>query len=148
MAKFRIEGMKELQRSFRRLGDVPQKVVTPAAKKGARIALKAAKTKAPYEFGELEGGIVLKGERTRVKGKKVYQVTMDAAKNDIFAKESKAGKRSYYPASQEYGFMTVDGGYVPGLHFLRDAIDDNARQIEKTVVKEALKKVDKELKGK
>ena len=33
MANFRIEGMKELQKSIKKLGQVPQKCVTPASKK-------------------------------------------------------------------------------------------------------------------
>ena len=63
--------------------------------------------------------------------------------NDVFVKTTKDGKRYYYPASQEYGFITKDGGYVPGFHFLRDSIDDNKRQIEKTVVDELAKRIDK-----
>jgi len=145
VAKYKIEGMKELERSIKRLGALPQKCVTPAAKKGATIALKAARQKAPYLTGELESGIILKGEKTTKKGKKVYQVTLDRAKNDVFVKISKSGKRYYYPASQEYGFITRNGGYVPGFHYLRDALAENAGQIEKTVVDELSKRIDKEL---
>jgi len=141
--KFEIEGMKELERTIRKLGKLPQKCVTPAAKKGARIALKAARANAPWETGELSNGIVLKGERARKKGKKVYQVTLDPAKNDIFVKTTKDGKRYYYPASMEYGFITRDGGYSPGFHYLRDALMDNKTAIERTVVDELAKQIDK-----
>lgn len=141
--KFEIEGMKELERTIRKLGKLPQKCVTPAAKKGARIALKAARANAPWETGELSNGIVLKGERARKKGKKVYQVTLDPAKNDIFVKTTKDGKRYYYPASMEYGFITRDGGYSPGFHYLRDALVDNKAAIERTVVGELAKQIDK-----
>ena len=141
--KFEIEGMKELERTIRELGKLPQKCVTQAAKKGARIALKAARANAPWETGELSNGIVLKGERARKKGKKVYQVTLDPAKNDIFVKTTKDGKRYYYPASMEYGFITRDGGYVPGFHYLRDALVDNKTAIERTVVDELAKQIDK-----
>ena len=140
---FKIEGMKELERTIRELGKLPQKCVTPAAKKGARIALKAARANAPWETGELSNGIVLKGERARKKGKKVYQVTLDPAKNDIFVKTTKDGKRYYYPASMEYGFITRDGGYVPGFHYLRDSLVDNKAAIERTVVDELAKQIDK-----
>ncbi len=142
-AKFEVEGLKELERTIRQLGKLPQKCVTPAAKKGARIALKAARAKAPWETGELSNGIVLKGERARKKGKKVYQVTLDPAKNDIFVKTTKDGKRYYYPASMEYGFITRDGGYSPGFHYLRDALVDNKTAIERTVVDELAKQIDK-----
>lgn len=140
---FRIEGMKELERTIKELGKLPQKCVTPAAKKGARIALKAAKAKAPFLTGALEEGIILKGEKTRRKGKKVYQVTMNPAMNDIFVKTTKDGKRYYYPASMEYGFITRDGGYSPGFHYLRDALVDNKTAIERTVVDELAKQIDK-----
>jgi hypothetical protein len=141
--KFEIEGMKELERTIRKLGKLPQKCVTPAAKKGAQIALKSAKQKAPFLTGALEEGIILKGERAKRKGKKVYQVTLNPAMNDVFVKTTKDGKRYYYPASQEYGFMTKDGGYVPGLHFLRDSLIDNKAQIEKTTVEVLAKEIDK-----
>jgi hypothetical protein len=141
--KFEIEGMKELERTIRELGKLPQKCVTPAARKGARIALKAARANAPWETGELSNGIVLKGERARKKGKKVYQVTLDPVKNDIFVKTTKDGKRYYYPASMEYGFITRDGGYSPGFHYLRDALVDNKTAIERTVVDELAKQIDK-----
>lgn len=141
--KFKIEGMKELEKTIRKLGKLPQKCVTKAAKKGAQIALKAAKQKAPFLTGALEEGIILKGEKTRRKGKKVYQVTMNPAMNDVFVKTTKDGKRYYYPASQEYGFITKNGGYVPGYHYLRDSLVDNKERIEKTVVDVLAKEIDK-----
>lgn len=141
--KFKIEGMEELEKTIRKLGKLPQKCVTKAAKKGAQIALKAAKQKAPFLTGALEEGIILKGEKTRRKGKKVYQVTMNPAMNDVFVKTTKDGKRYYYPASQEYGFIKKDGGYVPGFHYLRDSLVDNKERIEKTVVDVLAKEIDK-----
>lgn len=141
--KFEVEGMKELEKTIRKLGQLPQKTVTPAAKKGATIALKSARGKAPWRFGDLANGIILKGEKLRKRGKKVYDVMMDPAKNDIFVKTTKDGKRYYYPASMEYGFITRDGGYVPGYHFLRDSLVDNKAEIERTVVQELAKRIDK-----
>ena len=141
--KYEIEGMKELERTIRKLGKLPQKCVTKAAKKGAQIALKAAKQKAPFLTGALEEGIILKAEKTKKKGKKVYQVTMNPAMNDIFVKTTKDGKRYYYPASMEYGFITRDGGYSPGFHYLRDSLVDNKERIEKTVVDVLAKEIDK-----
>ena len=141
--KYEIEGMKELERTIRKLGQLPQKCVTPAARKGATIALKAAKANAPFLTGALEEGIILKGEKARKKGKKVYQVTMNPAMNDVFVKTTKDGKRYYYPASMEYGFITRDGGYSPGFHYLRDSLVDNKERIEKTVVDVLAKEIDK-----
>ena len=53
------------------------------------------------------------------------------------------GKRYYYPASMEYGFITRDGGYVPGYHYLRDALVDNKAEIERVTVDELAKRIDK-----
>ncbi|RUS47563.1 HK97-gp10 family putative phage morphogenesis protein [Cohnella sp. AR92] len=148
MAKgFKIEGMKELERSLNKLGKVPMSVVTPAARAGAQIALKAAKANAPVDTGALRDGIILKPERRVKAGKKMYDVMMDPAKNDIFVKITESGHRYYYPASQEYGFVTVDGGYVPGYHFLRRSLTDNVRAIESKIVSVAGKAVDKALRG-
>ncbi|WP_438498018.1 HK97 gp10 family phage protein [Paenibacillus sp. IHBB 3054] len=140
-----IIGMRELERSFQRLGKVPQTVATKAARAGAKIAFKATKANAPEDSGELKRGLVMKPERRVKVGKKVYDIMMDPAKNDIFAKVSKSGKRSYYPASQEYGFMTVDGGYIPGYRYMRRGLTEHARTISKAMVDEGSKAVDKAL---
>ena len=143
--KSEIVGMKELERAFRELGKVPQSAATKSARAGGQIVLRAARANAPVDTGELRDGIILKREKTRVRGKAVYDVMMDPAKNDIFVKTTKDGKRYYYPASQEYGFLTRDGGYIPGYRFLRRAIDENANQIERRILEVAGKEVDKAL---
>jgi len=143
VANYKIEGMKELEKLIKELGKLPQKTVNKAAISGATIALKSARENAPKDKGELEQGIILKAERNKAPGKKVYQITMDKSKNDIFVKESKDGNRAYYPASQEYGFLTRDGGYVQGEHFMRNSIDDNATQIEKKIVDKLTAEIDK-----
>ncbi|MFS1519683.1 HK97 gp10 family phage protein [Bacillus sp. SCS-151] len=138
-----IEGMRDLEKAIKKLGLLPQKCVTKSAKKGATIALKAARKGAPYDTGDLKKGIVLKGEKLKVKGKKVYQVTLDANMNDVFVKTSKDGKRSYYPASQEYGFMTKNGGYIPGYRFMRHAIENNVNAMERSMISVLSKEIDK-----
>jgi len=70
---------------------------------------------------------------------------MDSSMNDIFVKISKDGKRSYYPAAQEYGYITRDGGYMPGAYFMRDALQQNQSKIEKTIIDSMLKSIDKAL---
>jgi len=145
--KFKIEGMKELERTFQRLGKVPQTVATKAARSGATILLKATRLKAPMDEGNLRKGLVIKRERRIVAGKTVYQVTFDRAMNDVFVGVSKDGKRSYYPASQEYGYLTANGGYMPGDRFMRNAATDNAGSIERKMVEVAGKAIDKAMKG-
>ena len=148
MAKvnFKVEGMKELEKSLKNLGKVPQKHVTASAKKGMNISLKDSRANAPYDTGMLKKGIVLKGERSRSKGKKVYRVVFDRAYNDVFQKKNKDGKiTGYYPVSQEYGFFAKNGRYIPGYRFISDSLTDNVSKIEKTIVTEMKKKIDVEI---
>lgn len=148
---FKIEGMDSLEKSIRKLGRVPLMSVTKAARSGMRISLSSAKNKAPMLTGDLISGLRLKPEKTRTKGKKVYQVTLDSAMSDTFVKFSKnlPGQRAYYPASQEYGFINAwaKGGYVPGFHYLLESMTENKSAIEKKVVDVMSKDIDKALKG-
>nr|WP_280518601.1 HK97 gp10 family phage protein [Lederbergia wuyishanensis] len=140
--------MKKLQRDLKKLGDVPQRTVTAAARKGMNIASKDAKVKAPVQTGDLKKGIKLVGERTRTKGKKVYRVVFDRSMNDVFQKRNSLGDiTGYYPVSQEYGFFTKNGKYIPGFYFIRDSLSNNKRKIEDTIVNEMSKRIDKELRG-
>lgn len=144
--KFKVEGMDELERSLKKLGKVPQKHVTASAKKGMNISLKDSRANAPYDTGMLKKGIVLKGERSRTKAKKVYRVVFDRAYNDVFQKKNKDGKiTGYYPVSQEYGYFTKNGRYIPGYRFISDSLIDNVSKIEKTIVSEMKKKIDQEI---
>lgn len=144
--KVKIEGIKELNRSLKRLGEVPQKHVTSSVRKGMNISFKDAKVKAPIDTGELKGGIKMIGEKSRIKGKKVYQIVFDRAKNDVFQKKNKEGKViGYYPASMEYGFFAKNGRYIPGYHFLKNALEENSSKIQKTIIKDMQNKIDKEL---
>lgn len=148
MAKvnFKIEGMGELKKSLKKLGEVPQKHVTTSARKGMNIALKQSRSTAPYLSGDLKKGIKLVGERPKPKGKKVYRIVFDRAMNDIFQKPNKEGKiTGYYPVSQEYGFFARDGRYIPGFRFIHASLTDNVSKIEKTIVNEMKKKIDAEI---
>jgi HK97 gp10 family phage protein len=148
MSKVKIEGMKELERAIKKLGKVPQNAVTPAARKGMNIAFKDARIKAPVDTGELKQGMKLVGEKSKTKGKKTYRVVFDRAKNDVFQKKNKEDKvTGYYPISQEYGFFTRNGRYIPGFHFVEKGLTENANRIEKTIVDEMGKRIDKALKG-
>jgi len=144
--KFKIEGMRELERSLKKLGKVPQKHVTSSSRKAMNIVLKESRATAPVDTGALKKGMKLKGERTRTKGKKVYQVVFDPAMNDVFQKKNKDGKvTGYYPVSQEYGFFAKNGRYIPGYRFIHDSLAENTRKVEKTIVSEMQKKIDAEI---
>lgn len=144
--KLKIEGMKELQKSMKKLGKVPQKHVTASAKKGMNIVLKQAKANAPVDTGELRSGIILIGERSRTKGKKVYRLVFDREKNDVFQKKNKKGKvTGYYPVSQEYGYFTKNGRYIPGFYFIHNALNENTQKVAQTIVDTMKKKIDDEI---
>lgn len=148
MAKvnFKVEGMKELEKSLKKLGKVPQKHVTASAKKGMNISLKDSRANAPYDTGALKKGIVMKGEKARVKGKKVYRIVFDRNMNDVFQKKNKEGKiTGYYPVSQEYGFFAKNGRYIPGYRFISDSLIENTSKIQQTIVSEMKKKIDQEI---
>lgn len=143
---FKVEGMDELLKGFKKIGQVPQKHVTSSSRKAMNIVLKSSRANAPYYEGYLEKGMKLKGERSRVKGKKVYQVIFNPDMNHIFQKPNKQGKiTGYYPVSQEYGFFAKNGRYIPGYRFIHDSLIDNTSKIEKTIVSEMQKKIDAEI---
>lgn len=157
MDRSEIRGWNELIRTMKQLEKLPQKCVTKSAKDGMKIVLKAARVLAPVDDGTLRIGIKLVGERARIPGKKVYQVVPDSALNHVFRKpvpdpnaEHPRGKgvyggkndTAYYPASQEYGFLTA-GGYVPGYHFMRNAMDNNYRAVEQKMISVMTKEIDK-----
>jgi len=148
MAKvyFKVEGMRELQKSLERLGKVPQKHVTASSKKAMNIVLKQSRANAPVDTGMLKKGIKLVGERAKVKGKKIYRVVFDRNMNDVFQKKNKEGKvTGYYPVSQEYGFFAKNGRYIPGYRFIHDSLADNTQKVEKTIVDEMKKRIDIEI---
>lgn len=145
MAKndFKLEGFDDLVKYFKKLGKVPMKTVTPAARKGGRMLLVATRAAAPVETGDLKRGLILKVEKSKTRGKKVYQVVFSANMNDVFVKTSKTGKRAYYPSSMEYGYVTRSGGYVPGYRFMRKTAESMEAQIKNEMVKVISKEIDK-----
>ena len=140
---FRIDGLDELERKLETLGKLPQRVVTKAARKGANILKKDVKANAPVDMGTLKKGIVIKAEKSKVKGKKMMQITFDRAYNHVFVKVTKDGKRYYYPASQEFGFRTRGGGYIPGYHFLKDVAQSDRNQVEQMMIEVLTQEIDK-----
>lgn len=138
-----VIGIRELENTIKELGKLPQKCVTRAARNGAKIALADARQNAPVDTGNLKRALKLVPEKTRRRGRKVFQVSFDRSYNDVFVKISAEGKRSYYPVSQEYGYFAVNGRFIPGFHYLRNSIDDNEQKIEKTMVDVLAGEIDK-----
>lgn len=152
---FYMEGFGDFVRVLGRMEEVPQKCISRAAGKGANVIRKAVRGSAPVDTGDLKRGIVRKGERSRKKGKKVYDLMFDPGMNDVFQKPIKnpgeAGGKSpkgYYPASMEFGFLTRSKGggysYVPGYHFMREAAEASSSVSKRAMVQELNKQIDKE----
>lgn len=145
--KFTVEGMDEIIRSLKKMGEVPQRHVTKAAKQAMSPTLKAARAQAPELTGDLKKGIMLKAERSKLKGKKVYRIVFDPRMNDIFQKPNALGEvTGYYPVSQEYGFFAKNGRYIPGYAFTRDPFNANQAQISQTIVKVMGDEIEKAMK--
>lgn len=152
---FYLEDIPKLNRALARVEKIPQKAVTKAAGKGATVVRKAVRGIVPVDTGALKRGIVRKGERSRTKGKKVYDLIFDPSMNDVFQKPIKnpgaAGGKSdhaYYPASMEYGFLTRSKGgglsYVPGYHFMRKAAESSEFTAKQATIKAFTAELDKE----
>ena len=139
--RYEIEGLDEVLDMLKKVGELPQKCVNKSARNGAKISQQDAKNNVPVKTGALKKSITLKAEKTKTKGKKVYQVTIK--NNPEFVRTTSSGNRYYYPASQEFGFRLRDGGKVEGLHFLRNSIDKNNTRIESTMVQVLTAEIDK-----
>ena len=88
----------------------------------ASVLAARIRANAPKKTGALRTGIInpSKPEKSVNPGKIVYDVIMDPEMNDTFVKITKAGKRYYYPASQEYGFRIGRAKRKPGLYYMRN----------------------------
>lgn len=151
---------RALQITLSGMGKIPQKTVIKAAGKGANVVRRSIRRKAPVDTGELKNGLIRDGERSRFRGKKVYELMFDPTKNEIFQKPIPApdakhpGERkskwehAYYPASMEYGFLTRSKGggysYVPGYHFMRDATEGSYTAAKKAMVDHFCVEIEKE----
>lgn len=154
----RFKADLKLKAMLQRTEKVPQRTVTKAAGKGLTVVRRHVRGKVPVDTGELKRGLIRKSERSRTKGKKVYELTFDPKKNDIFQKpvknpgeagsKSTKGGHAYYPASQEYGFLTRSKGgglsYVPGYHFLRQGAEESRIEVSKVIVDTTIKELEKE----
>lgn len=140
-----VVGVREVQRLFEEVGRAPAKVLTKAVKKSARIVLLAARANAPVDEGNLKKGIRLRAERRGRRGKRVYQVGVfgKSGGGEEFVKYSSRGKRSFYPASQEYGWTDESGKYHPGYRYLRNAADRNAQRVHTSILEIMGEELDK-----
>ena len=161
IAHYSSNDLKALSKALERTGKkTARKIITKAAGKGTTIVRRHIRQKIPVgETGELRKGIIRKAERSRIKGKKVYDLMFDPKKNYIFQKPIKhpgeAGSsntkngHAYYPKSMDAGFLTRSKGkglsYYPGYHFMANGADEGYLTARKTVIDTAMNEIEKEL---
>jgi hypothetical protein len=127
-ATFRVEGLRELQAQFERIGKMPKKYLTRAAKEGSDGPLKEAKGSAPVgKTGLLKKGLQRKMETPNKRNKSVYRIRWSPNYTDQYLKPTTGvlgGKTpfAYYPHSVEYGFPTKSGR-KEGQYFVTKAIE-------------------------
>lgn len=164
-----MEGFEDFVRACSSLASNLQgPELTRAVKKGAKVVQKAIQDQAPVETGELREGLIMIKEKTKMRGKAVYQITPAAEKNAIFQKPIRKPIRSktpyaYYPASQEYGYFTrrpgggmtyvrSDGSKatmnkVPGKHYMRTGADVASETAKNLIAKTLLDDIAKKYGG-
>ena len=142
--------------------------LSKAVKKGAKIVQRAIVSAAPEDTGALRSGLILINEKSRTRGKAVYQVVPTARMNAVFQKpitnpvRSKSG-HAYYPASQEYGYFTrrPGGGMtyvrndgsaatmnkVPGKYYMRTGAETAGDLAKETIAQSILDAVAKDFGG-
>lgn len=126
-----VTGIKEVDKLFDQCLVMTQKHITTAAKKGAKVSWNYAKSKVPVSDdgkgmrppGNLKDSLRMWKEK-RKRGKAVYRIGPNYD--------------GWYAHFQDSGFTTVNGRWIPGYRFLRDAVDKN-RNIINDVIKNELK---------
>lgn len=135
----RVEGLNELQSQFERIGKMPKKYLTKAAKVGSDGPLKDARNNAPKgKTGMLKRGIHRKMETPNKRNKAVYRIRWNPKYTEHYLKPSSGAYGgtppvAFYPNSQEYGFK-VKNGKVAGRYFVAKAIQKNQDHSLKKIV--------------
>ena len=140
MSESSIEGIDELIAKFKELENVPQTIVTKAAKTGANMALDFALAnlqpvngeflgrqgkKEQHQGGDLKKAMKLKREKNP-KGKCVYKIDT-----------------TWYAKFADLGFTTRSGKKIEGSHFLKYALTKHYDEIKDAMFEELSKGIDK-----
>lgn len=140
MSESTVEGIDELIAKFKQLEEVPQKIVTSAAKNGATMALDFALAnlqpvngsflgrqgrKEQHQGGDLKRLMKLQAEKGP-KGKKVYKITT-----------------TWYAHFRDLGFTTRNGVKIEGSHFLKYALTEHYDEIRNAIIDELTKGLEK-----
>jgi HK97 gp10 family phage protein len=137
MAKFQIEGLKDLEAAFKELENVNQRKASArrAMKKAAQPIADDAARLAPREFGTLSESIkvgTVLSKRQRALHRKMFR-------DDRAAVEMFVGAGPFSSAhNQEFG-----NEHNPPQPFMRPALDSNAQRYLETIGKELWADIDK-----
>jgi HK97 gp10 family phage protein len=137
MAKFQIEGLKDLEAAFKELENVNQRKASArrAMKKAAQPIADDAARLAPREFGTLSESIkvgTVLSKRQRALHRKMFR-------DDRAAVEMFVGPGPLSSAhNQEFG-----NEHNPPQPFMRPALDSNAQRYLETIGKELWADIDK-----
>jgi HK97 gp10 family phage protein len=137
MAKFQIEGLKDLEMAFRELGDVNLRKASArrAMKKAAQPIADDAERLAPRDQGTLQASISV-GTRLSKRQARMHRKMF---RNDRAAVEMFVGAGPLSSAhNQEFG-----NEHNPPQPFMRPALDSNAQRYMETIGKELWADIDK-----
>jgi HK97 gp10 family phage protein len=151
-----ILGLKELEDFLKNFANLPDRAVNNAVKRASRLVLAAVKANAPVDTGQLKSNLMIKPEKKKKKGKRIYRIRY---KNDLFDqveadfnKTNENRKRNtkrkkntpyFYPSAMEYGYFIKGGKFIPGFHFMRKAITQTKDAFEQRIIDELEKELDK-----
>ena len=146
---FDTRDLRKFEKTMQRMGGVPQKAATKAASKGLTVVRREVRKLVPVgRTGKLKRGLYRKGEKTRLKGRKVYELTFNPKMNSDFQKPiqnpgalgGKHASHAYYPNSIEYGFLArKKGGGIEYRTFSRksdterDSVRGHRKRVKQTV---------------
>jgi len=126
----RVEGLESIVRNVSGFQKQLFKEFGGIVLEAADIVKDQAIANAPVESGALRSGIISAVTWDKDKSKAFAGAGMDKAKNDVFVKFTKDGKRYYYPASIEYGHGDPKKGERP---FLRIALKKKRTAVRKHI---------------
>lgn len=128
-SRIKIEGLDQLAKNSDRIIKQVHGVLGEATLEGAKLLQAEAIRRAKEKTGALKRGIIAKVTWDKKKSKAFSAIMMDPAMNDVFVKNTKTGKRYYYPASIEYGHK----GGAPAYPFMRRAFKTKKRYVKKII---------------
>jgi hypothetical protein len=149
--KIRVEGLQELQAQFDRIGKMPKKHLTRAAKLGAKDPLRQAKAnvkvgKYTKTRGSMRKSLQMKMETPNKRNKTVYRIRFNPKFTDVFLKKGGSGvyggrDPAYYPHSVEYG-RKGKKGRVSGKYWIAKAIRQHQQSSMQKIVDSLRKSID------